>query len=81
MNGSDDEQSTRWLEVLAKATALLALQGAQVEGRLEQADYLMGLGVTRPEAARMLGITPVTLRTLAHHAKNKGKSGGKGKKK
>ena len=63
-------------------TALLAMQNAKIDNRLEQAEFLMGLGVTRPEAAKMLGITAVTLRTLAHHAnKKKGGRGGKGKSK
>jgi hypothetical protein len=68
----DDDVGTRWAEVLARANAMLALQGSKITNRLEQADFLMGLGVTRPEAARMLGVAPVTLRALAHHAK-KGK--------
>ena len=73
-----DEGSTRWSEVLAKATAMVALHNAKIDNRLKQAEFLMGLGVTRPEAAKMLGITAVTLRTLAHHA-NKKKGGGRGK--
>ena len=77
---NDEDEGTRWAEVLAKATAMIALQNAKIENRLKQAEFLMGLGVTRPEAARMLGITAVTLRTLAHHAaKKKGERRGKSK--
>jgi hypothetical protein len=65
--------------VLAKATAMLALQGVKLSNRLEQANFLMGLGVTRPEAARMLGISAVTLRVHAHHASKKGGRDGKAK--
>jgi hypothetical protein len=60
---------------------MLALHGAKIENRLKQAEFLMGLGVTRPEAAKMLGISAVTLRVHAHHAsKKKGASNGKSKR-
>jgi hypothetical protein len=73
----DDDVGTRWAEVLARANAMLALQGSKITDRLEQAGFLMGLGITRPEAAHMLGVAPVTLRALAHHAKKGKKTAGK----
>ena len=72
-----DNADTRWIEVLAKANAMLALQGAKLTNRLEQANFLMALGVTRAEAAKMLGVAAQTLRSLAHQAKQSAKRGGR----
>jgi transposase len=77
--GDEDVEGTRWAEVLAKATAMVALQNAKIENRLEQAKFLQGLGVTQPEAARMLGVSATTLRSLKHQAKKNGGRRGKGK--
>ena len=41
-----DSADARWIEVLAKANAMLALQGAKITNRLEQANFLIGLGVS-----------------------------------
>lgn len=68
-----DNGDPRWIEVLAKANAMLALQGAKITNRLEQATFLIALGVTRAEAASMLGIAPQTLRSLAHQARQRSK--------
>ena len=42
MNGDDDADGTRWAEVLAKATAMLALQGAKISQRLDPNQALSG---------------------------------------
>lgn len=77
----DEDHGTRWAEVLAKATAMLALQGAEVgnEGTLAQVTFLKGLGIAGPDAARMLGVSPAAVR-MAQSRARKGGSRGKSKR-
>lgn len=75
-----DNADTRWIEVLAKAAALIALKGADIEDEpLSRATFLMGLGFSQSEAAKLLGYGSSTLRTAKHRAKHTKKGGRNGK--
>jgi hypothetical protein len=67
----------RWVEMLARRTRCLALHGTKIATPVEQAKFLVAVGVTRPEPARMLGVATETLRSLAHQAESSAKRGGR----
>jgi hypothetical protein len=78
--GDEDVEGTRWAEVLAKSTAFLALQAADLgDDLLTRAKFLEALGVKSKEAAAMLGAHEGSLRN-AKARERKGKSNGKAKK-
>jgi hypothetical protein len=62
-----ETESTDWQAVLARATAFLCLQrsGLDSASMLERAEFLMRFGLSRPDAARLLGTTEASLRVLA----------------
>lgn len=68
----DPTENTKWAEVLAKSTAIVALHITKHDEKstLEQATFLEALGVSRPEAAALLGVSPTTLYTAHHRARN-----------
>jgi hypothetical protein len=75
------DEDTRWIEVLAKAAALIAMKGADVDDEpLAQGKFLMGLGITESEASTMLGLGVSTLRNAKNRVK-KSKGGRNGKTK
>jgi hypothetical protein len=80
MMSNDDESNTQWSEVLAKATAIIALRASALgdEGILVQAKFLQGLGISGTDAAKMLGIAPGALRMAKSRAR---KGGSRGKRK
>ncbi len=73
--GSDDRD---WQAVIGRALAFLCLAQADLrdKGLAEQTLFLEGLGLTRKEAAAMLGSTAASLTELI--SKSKKKKGGKG---
>jgi hypothetical protein len=77
-----DDENTRWDEVLAKAAALIALKMTKLEddSPLDRAVFLEGLGISRNDAAAMIGVTPNVL-AVAKHRKAKGGRSGRAQKK
>ncbi len=76
----DEAGGTRWAEVLAKATAILAMHAAKIDDDLlKRAAFLEGLGVTAREAAEMLGAHVGSLRNAKSRARKGGRRG-KGEK-
>ncbi|MEX1046856.1 MAG: hypothetical protein WD757_01275 [Actinomycetota bacterium] len=71
-----------WGPFTGRMLAYLGLHLADMTGKtiLEQAEFLMGLGLPRKEAAVVVGSSPESLAVLARRkAKaNKGSKGGKG---
>jgi hypothetical protein len=63
---SKQEDETSWAEVAAKAQAFLALDAAGLNEKerkvTEKAGFLMALGISRPDAAKMIGSTDESLR-------------------
>ena len=72
-----DDENTQWSEVLAKATAILALRASELgdKGTLAQANFLQGLGISGTDAAKMLGIVPGALRMAKSRARKGGSRG------
>jgi hypothetical protein len=70
------ESATDWNEVIAKAFAYLVVNSAGLKDKkvTEKATFLMGIGLTRKDAAAVLGSTDESLRV------NLGKQGTKGAK-
>lgn len=60
---SDD---TRWMRVIGRSLAFLCLAQAELrdKGLGPQAKFLIGLGLTLPEAAEMLGSSTESVRVL-----------------
>lgn len=71
-----------WNPFIGRALAYLCLHFADLTGktRLEQADFLMALGLPRNEAASVLGTTDESLRVMANQRARKEKDE-KGRKK
>jgi hypothetical protein len=69
------EEPTDWQAVLAKATAFLCLHQADMQSApmLDKAKFLMRFGLSRPQAAKLLGTTDGSLSVLAGRAKRGGK--------
>jgi hypothetical protein len=77
----EDQGGTRWAEVLAKATAMLAMHAAKLDDDLLlRAKFLEGLGVKAPEAAAMLGVAASSLRAAKSRASKDGGRRGKDNK-
>lgn len=79
----ENEQETTWLKVIAKSLAILALHKSELGNSDlgERAEFLEGLGLSRAEAAVMLGTSADSLRVLLNaRKKKKGGKRGKGKK-
>jgi len=72
---SKQEEPTNWQAILAKATAFLCLYQADMESApmLDKARFLMRFGLSRSQAAELLGTTDGSLRVLADRAKRSAK--------
>ena len=83
-NKRRDEDTTDWLSVVGKSLAFLCLSEADLrdKGLLPQGDLLQALGLSREDAARILGTSSETLRVRQAQAKaRKAKGNGSGRKK
>jgi hypothetical protein len=82
---NETETEAGWLAIIARSLAFLCLSEADLrdKGVLLQAQFLEGLGLSRVDAASMLGTSSESLRVMAGRAKGgkKGKSHGKAKTK
>lgn len=79
---ADDEQI--WMPVIGRALAYLCLrsEGSENRSMQESAKLLEALGLSRAEAAAMLGTTSASITELHRQARQKkGGRGGKAKKK
>ncbi len=80
----DPAEGDRWDAVSARALCFLCLTAADLrdQGIVPQAKLLEGLGLSRKEAATMLGTTPSSITELNRQAKHrKGGRSNNGKKK
>ena len=77
------EQETEWLGIIARSLAFLCLAQADLRDKdlAPQASFLEGLGLTRREAAGLLGTTEDSLRVLMRRAKGTKKGARHGRKK
>jgi len=82
MEDQDVPDEIRWLGVIGRATAFLALKAASLEDEelLVRAEFLGNLGLSRREAARVLGTTDDSLRVLQGRAAKAKKLKSKSKK-
>jgi hypothetical protein len=73
----DKDEEAQWLPVIAKSLAVLALHRAELGNSSmgERAEFLLGLGVPRADAAGMLGTSADSLRVLLAQKKKGGKRG------
>ena len=76
------EQENDWLGVIARCLAFLCLAQADLRDKelAPQAAFLEGLGISRGEAATMLGTSADSLRVMLNRAKRQ-KGGRRGRKK
>jgi hypothetical protein len=76
MNG--DANQDRWLSVIGRSLAYICLnsEGATEKNIQQKAQFLESLGLSRADAAAMLGTTPASITELHRRARNtKGKRG------
>ena len=78
---NDTDENTRWLAVIGRSLAFLCLSEADLRAKelLPQATFLQALGLSRADAAAMLGSSDKSLAELARQAKNRKKANGKAK--
>jgi hypothetical protein len=73
------DNETDWAEVAAKAQAHQALNAAGLNDKehkvTEKAEFLMALGISRADAARMIGSTDESLRKGFEALAKKAKAG------
>jgi hypothetical protein len=73
------ESETNWAEVAAKAQAYRALHASGLNDKdhkvTEKADFLMALGISRADAAKMIGSTDESLRKSYEAIAKKAKPG------
>lgn len=71
-NETDD--GTEWMSVIGRSLAFLCLQHGDMRDKsiVEQAEFLMGLGVSRKDAAAIMGSTDESLRVSLATAKKRG---------
>lgn len=81
MADTGDDQN--WQSVGARALAYLALHqaGLREKDLATQGQFLETLGLSRREAASLLGTTPASLTELTRRTRNKRKGGSSGKAK
>ena len=75
-------EETDWEAVAAKSLAILALSKSDLADKTiaERGEFLIGLGISRPEAAALLGTTDDSLRVnMSQRARGAAKKGGKKK--
>ena len=81
---ADTDEGRDWQAIGARALAFLALHQAGLREKelATQGKFLETLGLSRSEAAGLLGTTSASLTELMSQARKKGKgsSGGKGKR-
>lgn len=80
---ADSEDGQDWQAVTARALAFLALHqaGLREKDLATQGRFLESLGLSRREAAGLLGTSPASLTELLRQARQKGKGGSRGKAK
>ena len=83
-NGSPSSNGSEWQKVatvISRSLAFLCLQNTPLKdgGVLEKADFLLGLGLSYSDSARMIGSTVASIKELARLAK-KPKGAGRAKK-
>jgi hypothetical protein len=81
-NQPDDDGN--WLAVIGRSLAFLCLSEADLRDKdlVPQARFLQGLGLSRADAAQMLGTTADSLGVMERRARKRKKDGRKnGKKK
>jgi hypothetical protein len=68
-----NQQTEIWTPIIGRALALIALHGSSCrEGTLaEKAKFLEGLGLSRKDAAEILGTTSASVTELMRKAKKK----------
>jgi len=76
------DAADEWFGVIGRALAFLCLHAAELRDKelAVQAAFLQGLGLSRSEAAKMLGTSADSLRVLEYQAKKKGGKGGRQRK-
>ena len=80
----NDVKGPDWQAVVARSAAFLALHssGLREKDLATQGQFLERLGLSRRDAAELLGTTPASLTELMRQArKKKGGGGGRSKKK
>jgi hypothetical protein len=77
VNGKESNNEV-WLSVIGRSLALLCLQGAGLgdKNTAEKARFLEGLGISRKDAAAMLGTSAASVSELLRQAKKRKKRGG-----
>jgi hypothetical protein len=77
-----ETSAEEWLPFIGRALALLCLHAADMRSDtvLEQADFIMALGLSRAEAARVLASSAESLRVLAAQRAKKDAAKQKGTK-
>jgi hypothetical protein len=75
------EDEERWLSVIGKALALLALHRAELGNSdlVDRAEFLEALGIPRPEVASMLGSSADSLSVMLRRKKKGAKKSGRKK--
>jgi len=80
-----DAGGAKWLAVIGRALSFLCLAQADLrdKGVAPQARFLENLGLSRKEAAQLLGTTEASITEMLSRQRRKAKGGrrGKGKKK
>jgi hypothetical protein len=73
---SSTEARTDWTEVIAKALAYLAVNSEQLKTKnvTERGAFLLGLGLSYADAAKLLGSTEASLRELLRIANKANKT-------
>lgn len=68
----EDEEKGGWLAVIGRSIAFLCLNAAELRDSdlADQAHFLQGLGLSRREAAKMLGTSEDSLRVLQRRKKH-----------
>jgi len=71
MASNNNDAQTAWMSVIARGLAFLCLHVAELRDKdlAPQAALLEGLGLSRREAAKMLGTSEDSLRVLQRRAK------------
>jgi len=80
---ADGEGDRDWQAVIGRALAFICLAQADLrdKGIAPQAEFLESLGLSRKEAAGLLGSTAQSITELLHRKKKGGGKSGQGKKK
>lgn len=73
------EPESQWLAVIGKSLAFLCLSQAEMRDKdlVPQAVFLEGLGLSRADAAKMLGTTTNSLSAMMSRARGKGRRHGR----